>query len=102
MRYDPRRQELLIVFRSGRGTYRYFDVPIEEWRAFRDAGSKGTYLNEVFKRKEHRYEKLGKPIPMVAREREEKVEPLEWGETWSLRKGVRRVETSGREKKVRA
>ena len=100
MRYEPAREELLIVFRGGRGTYRYFDVPIEEWRAFLEADSKGSYLNEVFKRKEHRYERLAGPV--VPLRNEEKPEPLEWGETWSLRKGVKRVEASEREEKVRA
>ena len=102
MQYKPRRQELLIVFRGGRAAYRYFDVPIEEWRGFLDAESKGAYLNEVFKRREHPYERLAGPVPVVALQNEEKAEPLEWGETWSLRKGVSRSETPGREKKVRA
>jgi hypothetical protein len=60
MRYEPETRELLIVFRGGRGTYRYFDVSLEEWAAFRTSGSKGTYLNEVFKAKNYRYEKVGK------------------------------------------
>ena len=102
MQYEPRQRELLIVFRSGRGAYRYFEVPIEEWRAFLEAESKGAYLNEVFKRKEHRYERLSGPVPVIALQNEEKAEPLEWGETWSPHKGVKRVETSQREKQVRA
>jgi hypothetical protein len=57
MQYDPQIREVLIVFCSSRGTYRYFDVPMDEWKAFRKAPSKGTYLNEVFKPK-HRYEKV--------------------------------------------
>lgn len=57
MQYDPQMQEALIVFRDSRGVYRYFDVPMEEWEAFRGAPSKGTYLNEVFKPK-HRYAKV--------------------------------------------
>jgi hypothetical protein len=58
MRYEPRQRELLIVFRGARGAYRYFDVPVEEWKAFRSAESKGTYLNRVFKRKKHPFERL--------------------------------------------
>jgi len=58
MRYDAEEQVLVIVYRGGRGTYRYFDVPTEEWEAFRAAGSKGTYLNEVFKVRKYRYQKL--------------------------------------------
>lgn len=58
MRYEPRRRELLIIFRGGRGAYRYFDVPIEEWQAFRSAESKGTYLNRIFKGRCYRYERI--------------------------------------------
>jgi hypothetical protein len=60
MRYEPETLALTIVFRGGRGTYRYFDVAIEEWAEFRTSGSKGTYLNEVFKAKDHRYEKVSR------------------------------------------
>jgi hypothetical protein len=100
MRYDPAREQLLIVFRGGRGIYRYSNVPMEEWDAFLEADSKGTYLNEVFKRKGHPYQRLAEPIPPVAQA--ETSSPLEWGETWSLRKGVRRVEAVKGEEKVRA
>lgn len=58
MRYEPRGRTLDIVFRGGRGTYRYFGVPLNVWRAFVRAPSKGTYLNTVFKEKEFGYEKL--------------------------------------------
>ena len=57
MQYDPQMREVVIVFRGGRGTYWYFEVPMEEWVAFRSAGSKGTHLNEVFNAK-HRYAKV--------------------------------------------
>ena len=49
MRYDPRSRSLLIGFRGRQRTYRYFDVPAREWLAFREAASKGTYLNAIFK-----------------------------------------------------
>jgi hypothetical protein len=58
MRYDPEARVLTIVYRGKRGTYRYFDVPAEEYAAFRSAASKGAYLNEVFKAKGYRYELL--------------------------------------------
>jgi len=58
MRYAPSLETLEIDFRGGRGRYRYFDVPSEEWLAFRTASSKGTYLNEVFKAKNYRYAKI--------------------------------------------
>jgi len=57
MGYDPHQRTLTIVYRGHRGTYIYFNVPLEEWEAFRTAPSKGTYLNEVFKTKGYTYEK---------------------------------------------
>jgi hypothetical protein len=91
MQYDSRRRELYIAFRGKREIYRYFDVSIEEWREFLEAGSKGTYLNQVFKRREHPFETLDGPILPAPQAQSD--EPLEWGETWVLRKkGMRRVE----------
>ncbi len=58
MSYKPEARTLTIVYRGKRGVYRYFDVPPEEYAAFRSAPSKGTYLNEVFKAKQYRYEKV--------------------------------------------
>ncbi len=87
MRYEPLRRILEIVFRGGRGRYRYFEVPMDEWRRFRDAPSKGTYLNERFKGERFRYqivrgsgaedEQRG---PKEGRERNKDAEALEWGE----------------------
>ena len=58
MGYDAEARVLAIVFREGRGRYRYFDVPAEVWAAFQAAESKGTYLNETFKEMGFGYEKL--------------------------------------------
>lgn len=58
MNYDADRRVLMIVYRGNRGRYFYFDVPPEEWEAFRSAKSKGTYLNEIFKERGYRYEKV--------------------------------------------
>jgi hypothetical protein len=58
MLYSPERRTLHIVFRGSRGTYLYFDVSAEEWREFRAAASKGTYLNSVFKARHPRYERV--------------------------------------------
>ena len=55
MTYEPESRVLKIEYRCGRGTYKYFDVPMEEWLAFRRSGSKGTYLNEAFKVRGYRY-----------------------------------------------
>jgi hypothetical protein len=57
MSYNDETQTLTIVYRGKRGVYRYFDVPPEEFAAFRSAPSKGVYLNEIFKAKQYRYEK---------------------------------------------
>lgn len=58
MRYDAVARELVIVYRGGRGRYRYFGVPAEEWAGFQAAASKGTYLNTVFKERGYRYERV--------------------------------------------
>jgi len=117
MRYEPRWRELLVVFRGGRGTYRYFHVAAEEWRAFLEAESKGMYLNEVFKRKVHPYIRLMEPVRSggaaevigwrqpeeSGADRREETGPLEWGEVASLpRRGVQSVGAEGCVEKIRA
>jgi hypothetical protein len=57
LHYNEQTHMLTIVFRGQRGSYRYFDVPAEEYAAFRAAPSKGAYLNEVFKLRGYRYER---------------------------------------------
>jgi hypothetical protein len=57
MSYNADTQVLTIIYRGKQGTYRYFDVPPEEYDAFRNAPSKGTYLNTIFKAKQYRYER---------------------------------------------
>ena len=58
MRYNSDSRTLTVVYRHGKGTYRYFEVPQEEWAAFQAAESKGTYLNQIFKARNYRYKKL--------------------------------------------
>jgi hypothetical protein len=58
MRFDPVRKILEIVFRGTRSAYRYFEVPVEEWQRFRNAPSKGAYLNQFFKSRKYPYEKI--------------------------------------------
>jgi hypothetical protein len=53
--YLPDRCELEIEFRQSGDIYLYFGVSADEYAAFMAAESKGTYLNQVFKAKEHRY-----------------------------------------------
>jgi hypothetical protein len=100
MQYKPAREELLIVFRGRGVAYRYFNVPIEEWGAFLEAESKGTYLNRVFKPKEHPYEKTDDTVRFSGQTMGEL--RLEWGETAIPRRTVRRAEASGQIAKVRA
>ena len=53
--YDPRRRELEIEFLESGDIYRYFDVSAEENSEFMGAESKGTYLNQVLKPRNHRF-----------------------------------------------
>jgi hypothetical protein len=53
--YAPRRRALEIEFRESGAVYRYFEVSAEEHAEFIAAPSKGSYLNQVFKAKGHRY-----------------------------------------------
>jgi KTSC domain len=61
MHYNDETRILTIVYRGKRGVYRYFDVPPDEYAAFRAAPSKGVYLNEVFKDRNYRYERVSRP-----------------------------------------
>lgn len=53
--YFPQEHMLELEFRESGHVYRYFDVPAGEYAAFLAAGSKGTYLNQVFKPHGYRY-----------------------------------------------
>lgn len=53
--YEARGRALELEFRDSGDVYRYFDVPTEEYADFMAAPSKGSYLNQVFKTKGHRY-----------------------------------------------
>jgi hypothetical protein len=100
MSYEPVREELVIVFRGRGVAYRYFNVPMEEWEAFMEAESKGIYLNQVFKAKEHPYERM-EELVRFSGQRSGALR-LEWGESSIRRKDVRGVEAPAREKKLRA
>ncbi len=58
MRYNDETRTLSVVYRGKRGVYRYFEVPPEEFAAFRATPSKNIYLNEVFKTRQYRYERI--------------------------------------------
>lgn len=53
--YNASRNELEVEFRQSGTVYRYFGVSADEYIEFMAAESKGTYLNQVFKPREHRY-----------------------------------------------
>ena len=46
--YDDEARELDITFTSGK-KYRYFNVPLEIYAEFLDAGSKGKFFNDNIK-----------------------------------------------------
>ena len=58
MGYDSASHVLEIEFKESGEVYRYFDVPPDEYEAFLQAPSKGTYLNQQFKNAGYRYERL--------------------------------------------
>ena len=53
--YEPRSCELELEFRESGDIYRYFHVSADEYREFMAAESKGSYLNRVFKARDHAY-----------------------------------------------
>jgi KTSC domain len=56
--YAAHERVLELEFRESREVYQYFDVPAEEYAAFLAADSKGTYLNQQFKLRGYRYQRL--------------------------------------------
>jgi hypothetical protein len=56
--YDPEERILELEFRQTGDVYQYFDVPSEEYEAFLQAESKGTYLNKEFKLRGYRYTRV--------------------------------------------
>jgi predicted nuclease of predicted toxin-antitoxin system len=49
--YDPKSQTLDVEFKGSGETYRYFDVPNDEYQRLLAAASKGAYLNSEIKPK---------------------------------------------------
>jgi len=56
--YGAQQRMLELEYRKSGNIYQYFDVPPEEYEAFLQAESKGTYLNKVFKRRGYRYARV--------------------------------------------
>ncbi len=61
--YEPLSRELEIEFRQSGAIYRYFEVPIEEYRTFMAADSKGRYLDQTFKPHAYRYAVVRRATP---------------------------------------
>jgi KTSC domain len=57
--YDASARVLEVEFRNG-GVYQYLDVPGEEYDDFREADSKGAFLNTAIK-PNHRYRRVRRP-----------------------------------------
>jgi hypothetical protein len=55
--YDEHEGEAHVIFKGGR-QYIYSEVTQEVWEQFRDAPSKGTFLNEEFKAKGYPYREV--------------------------------------------
>lgn len=55
--YDEDQCEVHVVFKNGRH-YVYSEVPKEVWDSFKDASSKGTFINQEFKAKGFPYRQL--------------------------------------------
>jgi hypothetical protein len=56
--YDATWHVVEIEYRETKEIYAYFDVTAEEFTAFRNAESKGTYLNTIFKARGYRYKRV--------------------------------------------
>ncbi len=50
--------ELTINFQQ-RGTYKYFNFPVDEWLLFNNAASRGEYFNLYILDKGYSYERIG-------------------------------------------
>ena len=54
--YDPEREQMTVEFQE-RGTYTYFDVDVNTYSEFNNAGSRGTYFN-MYVRDRFEYERI--------------------------------------------
>jgi hypothetical protein len=55
--YDDAASEVHVIFKNG-GHYVYSDVTLDVWDRFRNAESKGIFLNEEFKAKAYPFRKI--------------------------------------------
>ena len=55
--YDEAASEVHVIFKNG-GHYVYSDVTPEVWNQFQNSESKGTFLNEEFKKKAYPVRKV--------------------------------------------
>lgn len=54
--YDPETFEMTVAFVK-RGTYKYFEVPLDEYVDFETANSQGTYFN-LYIRDRYSFERI--------------------------------------------
>lgn len=55
--YDEVESEVHVIFKGNRH-YIYSDVSDDVWIRFRDASSKGTFVNEEFRAKRYNFRKI--------------------------------------------
>lgn len=56
--YDPEEESMTIEFQK-RGTYKYYDVPLDEYVDLAQSSSLGTYFNLYVRNKGYQYERIG-------------------------------------------
>jgi KTSC domain len=60
--YAPQQRVLELEFRQSGEVYQYFGVPAHDYAEFLAVDSTGTYLNQQFKPRGYRYQRLS-PSP---------------------------------------
>lgn len=55
--FEPENGTLTVVFKQ-RGTYEYYDFPLEEWELFDGTTSRGTYFN-LYVKGQYSYARVG-------------------------------------------
>jgi hypothetical protein len=65
VRYDEASRQCQVKFVKGGDVYTYYDVSPEEWQALLNAGSKGRFVQIVFRReKQYRREESSTMLPV--------------------------------------
>jgi hypothetical protein len=56
--YNPETLEMTVIFQH-RGTYKYYDIPLDVYVDFADSSSQGTYFNLYIRNYGYNYERIG-------------------------------------------